>query len=217
MKASNVLSLHAVAVQYCGRTDKNTELFEALRRKHGDTLTAKQRCWWGFFYWTGNKRGYDDEFDDGNVVVVAEERINIADDFVRIDVTSDADWDAEHPAGTLLNDLIVMEGITRYSYVRGDREGVKRTIDMCGKMKFFKPIPCSDYDFYRKPLPEVTPEDMTLMGRVFNLFGFLEFVSPPTLAAEHRVTVTMETDEGRIFTVSRDMRFPVRAAEQPAK
>ncbi len=214
MKAPNVLSLHAVAKQYCNRKSKNIEIFEALRRKHGDTLTANQRCWWGFFYWTQNKKGYDDEYDDGEVVIVENDRINIADDFVRIDVTSDADWDVEHPAGTLLNDLMIMEGITRYSYVRGDREGVKRTIDMCGKMKYFNPIPCSDFDFYRKPLPEVTSEDMTLMGRVLDLFGFLEFVMPPSLASEHRITVIMETDEGRIFTASKSMRFPVRASER---
>jgi len=183
-------------------------VLDSLRRKHGDTVSNRQippvdpvvNFYYGM-WWEERPMYY------------------LADDFVRLDVVSDADWDAEHPAGAPLNDLAVFESCTPYDYIAGRRDIRQRNVAGVDSLRYLQP---SDYDlyvktYYRKPVSDLQPDDLVLLGGKSNGFcGFLEFVSLPALESAHRITVIMETDEGRIFTASKTMRFPVRAAEQPA-
>lgn len=70
----------------------------------------------------------------------------IADAFNKISVVADADFDAAHPAGTPLDDIICLRSESAYEYIRSGYENSKPMYVNC-----------------RKPLSELTQNDMTLM------------------------------------------------------
>lgn len=183
-------------------TGQQKKLFKRLCKEHGDVLTREQRDWY--------------DFTRLNVPVSLYSRPNsiewgryTVDNFVRLNIVSNADWDERHEAGVPLNDIVMVEGITAYPYVTGDRDMVARNIALKDSMRFFDNNPYWRHGFFRKWASEVTPQDMILLGDDYLALCALDFVTPPTLTTEHRITVVMETDEGRIFTASMAMHFPL--------
>lgn len=79
----------------------------------------------------------------------------IADAFSKISVVADADFDAAHPAGTPLDDIICLRSESAYEYIRTG-------------YKYPNANSSQQYVYCRKPLSELTQNDMTLMRYTFS-------------------------------------------------
>lgn len=102
----------------------NPDLFDHYVRLYGDTL-----CY---------------------ATVLPGSNAAIADAFSKISVVADADFDAAHPAGTPLDDIICLRSESAYEYIRTGYEYPYADRKMA-------------YLNCRKPLSELTQNDMTLM------------------------------------------------------
>lgn len=127
-------------------------------------------------------------------------------DFVSIKVTSDADFDAEHPEGEPLNDILTFDSCSAKPYIDS------------GYTEYDKAADIRKYSVINKNLAEVTVDDLTLLGtgqtgyepverRDVGYLGILIFNKEPTLSKTHTFTVTMTADDGRVFEASVDMEF----------
>ncbi len=120
-----------------------------------------------------------------------------AADFVSIEITSSADYDAGHPAGTPLNDLITAHFSSAKPYIDSGYKEYDNSSSLC---KFSTII---------KNLADVSAEDLVLLGTGDGRgLMALVFDEEPTLEKTHTFTVTMTPDDGREpFTASIDMTF----------
>lgn len=120
--ASHSIDNETLEIRFWGSSvDERTtpELFEYYARLYGDT-------------------GYGHYIQPGSNMAVAES-------FRSISVVSDTDFDAGHPAGTSLDDIVCLRSESAYGYIRS------------GYKQEDKYVNC------RKPLKELAQEDMTLM------------------------------------------------------
>ena len=105
-------------------------------------------------------------------------------DFVSVSIVSDSDYDAEHPAGSELGDIVMFESITYIDYIRSGYQGQK------GKMIY-------------KLVSELLPDDMILLHMSMpgsKWLARLKFFSDPTLSKVHNITVTMVADNGKVVS-----------------
>ncbi len=128
---------------------------------------------------------------------------------VDITVSSDRAFDAQHPAGTPLDDVIRFRAASYRDYIRQlypKDQSRKTEID--------------------KPLTEVTADDLTLLeipyNRVFRCSGdsretwevfssfALEFTAQPAGEPVHRLTFTVTTETGKRYTATREVRFDLK-------
>ncbi|NLZ50618.1 MAG: hypothetical protein GX899_02780 [Rikenellaceae bacterium] len=105
-------------------------------------------------------------------------------DYTSVSITSNSNYDEEHPAGTPLNDIIICEYCSSYLYVLG---GYADESLLGTKIK---------------PLIEVTPEDLMLQARLVFFF-----TQNPDTPGRHDITVSVTTDDGRTFTATCTMDF----------
>lgn len=82
-------------------------------------------------------------------------------DFVNLEVWSSADWDAEHPAGTSLNDLARFSSNTPWPYIQS------------GYTQKYHEQLNGEYYPVDKLISELTPDDMTLLPRGGFYFRFV--------------------------------------------
>lgn len=114
-----------------------------------------------------------------------------AEDFVNIEITSSADWDADHPAGSSLGDIVRLISNTPLPYIRS------------GYTQKYSEEKGGEYYPIDKLVSELTPDDMMLLSNGIKY----RFTQPPTLSREHTLTVRLTTDEGKVFTASVDAVF----------
>lgn len=179
--ASHSADNEVLEIRFWGTSvDEHTDakLFEYYARLYGDT-------------------GYGKELLPGSNRAVAEA-------FRSISVVSDTDFDAEHPAGTPLDDIVCLRGESAYEYIRSGYAREK------------------EYTNCRKPLRELTPDDRTLMRYTtafkqnpwdrkyyawggFNISGLnedkynnltLSFLKYPEKSAVHKLTFTFTKADG---------------------
>lgn len=121
-------------------------------------------------------------------------------DYYSINVTSDSDFDAEHPRGTSLNDIIMYYGTSvenfidsGYSYeFNWDDTSIPGVYQTFTFLRAYYSTPV-----YRK-LSEMTPEDYRLsLG-----LSCLVFEKEPALSKEHKLTVTVKNSAGTIVPIS---------------
>lgn len=110
-----------------------------------------------------------------------------AKDLLSISVTSDRDYDPQHPAGTPLDDIIVFNTYTPYPWIKGGYQG--------------EPV----FNRIKKYLKDLTEDDMKLLCAL-NLCQ-LVFSTAPTLSSSHRMTVTVVTDDGVTHSFEREVYF----------
>lgn len=113
-------------------------------------------------------------------------------DFVNLEVWSSADWDAEHPAGTLLNDLARFYSNTPWPYIQS------------GYTQKYHEQPNGEYYPVDKLISELTPDDMTLLPREGFYFWF---VSRPAQPGKHTLFVRLTADDGKVFEASCDVEL----------
>ena len=113
-------------------------------------------------------------------------------DFVNLEVWSSADWDAEHPAGTSLNDLARFSSNTPWPYIQS------------GYTQKYHEQLNGEYYPVDKLISELTPDDMTLLPRG----GFyFRSVTRPAQPGKHTLFVRLTADDGKVFEASCDVEF----------
>jgi hypothetical protein len=149
------------------------ETFDALCEKHGD-MTYNRKV---------------TEFQPGEQTVRC-----IGVDFTSIDIVSDSDFDAEHPAGSSLGDIVLFLF-----------QSLKPYIDSGYTLKTDRHKGFMSFEYLISEIPQGA---LTMMGGYSNnAIGGMKFQSQPTLSKTHTFTVTMTADDGRVFTDSIEMSF----------
>lgn len=111
-------------------------------------------------------------------------------DIASVTVTSDKDFDAAHPAGTPLNDCTELTYCSAYDYVSSGYDQSFLTYDSPKEKT--------------EPLTEVSAGELSLM---LEDYGLLTFTSSPETKGAHRISVTLNTADGRSFSASMDYEF----------
>lgn len=143
-------------------------------------------------------------------------------DFTKLTVTSDLDYDATHLEGQSLNDIVrfisfspnefIQSGYQKeFDYVNDNslsdifREIVSLWILDTDKLYDGK----QPYRPIDKLVSDLTEDDLTLLGyKCLAPFCYLVFEHMPDKKGEtHTITVTLNTDDGRIFTKSINVRL----------
>ena len=178
---------------YASIADKDPTCINRLAEKHHDTDYNRK-----ITYTAGTN----------SICHVSGGRYGITPDITRISIKSDSDFDAEHPAGTSLNDIVRLYSTSVYPYIKsGYTETFDWGTDTTG---------CFDYlyldseDFPIDVLLSEIDAETLIMAAGFvgnNNYGKLKFTTLPTLSKQHRLTIEMESDEGKLFTASLDLTF----------
>ena len=113
-----------------------------------------------------------------------------ADNFSKMVVTSNADWDEEHPAGTLLDDILWAEFWSYADYIRSGYEtGGGNNVKML--------------------VEGLKADDMQMIRD----YVIIYFTKTPTIDPIHTLTVEWTTVEGEVKTASLTCRPQVNAKE----
>lgn len=168
---SNGISIRADFLSSLGdfqSTGQLRESYDALCRKHNDMTFMRKKTVFPYSWTT-----------------------NIGIDFLSIDVISDSDFDAEHPANTSLADVVIFSS-----------HSLKPFIDSGYESKYDG----REYHPFKDVISNLSSEQLILLGKD-NYIGSLTFNAEPTSSKTHKFTVTMTADDGRVFTASIDKKF----------
>lgn len=143
-------------------------------------------------------------------------------DFTHLAVTSDKDFDASHPKGQSLNDIVRFIAFSPNKFIQS---GYKKKYDYTkdnSLSNIFRQIVSigivSNSKLYESPQPyhpidklvsELEEEDLILLGyEVCSPIFCLSFEKEPEMGNEtHNITITLDTDDGRTFTKSIPVEF----------
>ena len=180
-KAGNIIIRGKGRVKQYSWRDEGGEktTYEALCRKHNDLTYNKKREYhlrpeWG---------------------------VCSAVDFIEIDIVSDKDFDAEHPAGTSLKDIVRFVSISPKKFIDS---GYKETFNWeKNEPKIFKKEEDTNKLFNYSELKNYFPINMLLKDigtdemqmLPVNTHGILFFDKQPTAEKEHLLTVTIYIGE----------------------
>lgn len=131
----------------------------------------------------------------------------------RIDVVSDCDFDATHPVGSSLNDLIIFYGATPYPCIASGYKEFFNGFDTLPHPTDNPVYNCSQNYYVHSPnepkpffpivkrLCDMREEDFLLTcGNASITAGVLFFTSKPEGEQTHTLTVTLTTTEGEQFS-----------------
>ncbi len=118
-----------------------------------------------------------------------------ADNFQSMHVTSDADWDEAHPAGTPLDDILRIKIETYAEFIRSG----------------YQMYPAAREKFIF--ISELTPDDMKMIAPD----PTIHFTSAPTISPTHTLTLEWTTIEGRVITASLDCSEATEALWREAR
>lgn len=129
-----------------------------------------------------------------------------ASSFVSLKIESDADYNAEHPAGTPLNDIVVYDGQSSKPFIdSGYQLYYWEDVD-----KFYYHNDKHERPYYPvyKKASEVTAYDLMLIYHTEHSSSMcLRFETPPTSARSHNITVTFTDERGKTFSDTILMEF----------
>lgn len=113
-----------------------------------------------------------------------------------LDITSDTQYDAAHPAGTSLADMVIIN-------ISSAKEIIESGYDenLCGKeINIYGdeyPVLSSGYEL-RMPLKQFNEEYRKLVDCRMNI----DFPVAPDVTSTHRFTVTYRDEDGRVLTAT---------------
>lgn len=180
----------------CKFNNKNVELFNKFAESHGDTAYNRRKL-----LMVGGEGGYPP--------VLYPEMIAMGMDIQSIIITSDAEYDNNHPAGTPLNDVIRCVSYTVMEYIRqgypsdfpavfAEREGEEVAGVPIDIENYLLSVTHPGYLTRQdKMLTEYTAEDFKLINRYkdgrdcLHPVAIMQFTSLPTLEKEHNLTITI--------------------------
>lgn len=157
-----------------------------------------------------------------------EEPSHNACDLLSIKISSDRDFDAEHPAGASLADIVRFVSCSPEPFISS---GYKRRyryapdhLSYCFRHTwgyYYSGPDRKESEYYPidKMLCDIVPEDLVLLGpdvpydpnRTASVFFSLFFEMTPDTAEEHRITVEVNTDDGRVLSGTIVMDFATKA------
>lgn len=122
-----------------------------------------------------------------------------ADNFKKMVITSTADWDETHPAGTPLDDVLRVRINSSADFVRGGYDMGAYEYEFLKNFDYLKTI--------EKRPSELTAADMQMIYHSNDLSSktkspVIIFTSAPTLAKTHTLTLSWTTVEGDVKTAS---------------
>lgn len=112
--------------------------------------------------------------------------ICFAMDFSSIDIICNREYDANHPAGSSLADIVNYEAISIYPWIRSGYQTEKKVY------------------WISKPLSLVEPDDMTML---FVLTFKLRLLSSPVENGDYSFHITLKTDDGLTYEIDQDVTF----------
>lgn len=187
----NFIYIKAKSHQYACASDKNQRLFRQTAREFGDTVYNMEIT-------------YEEEWPLDNPEAYRQ-RIQ------SIHITSDVDFDAEHPAGSDLGDIVTFYGQTLYPYIQSAytdsvdwkalTEAYSHTPEMNDKVfRYLSREYCTH--FINKKVSELSIDDLTLLyyGYDCPYLGILEFASMPETTSFYTIKVKLCDDEGDTYT-----------------
>ena len=141
------------------------------------------------------------------------ESVNYIDkDFLSIEVFSDTDYDAAHPAGSNLADLVrfmswspvkfINSGYSLYYQYNPADLSLSPVFHAC--MSYYHLFYTKEWHRELHPIDkmvsELTPDDLILLGtNSSSSIGYLYFEVSPTVPGEHGITIRMTCDTGEVF------------------
>lgn len=185
----NFIYIKAKSHQYACASDKSQRLFRQTAREFGDTAYNKEITYeegWPLFH----PEAY-------------RQRIQ------SIDITSDVDFDAEHPAGSDLGDIVTFYGQTLYPYVQS---AYTDSVDWKALTEDYSHIPEMNDKVFRylsrercthfinKKVSELGADDLTLLYYGYPYLGILEFASMPETTSFYTIKVKLCDAEGDTYT-----------------
>ena len=123
-----------------------------------------------------------------------------AENFAQMHVVSNADWDAAHPAGTLLDDILLIRMYSCAKFIHSGYNMGKYEDQFLQNLDYLNEI--------KKLLSELTSDDMKMITLFVDDLSpttkspVIIFTSAPTLAKEHTLTLRWTTVEGDVKTAS---------------
>lgn len=111
--------------------------------------------------------------------------IAVSKNIVSVNLMSNADFDASHPAGTPLDDLVIFHALTSYDFIQNGYKGER-------------------YKTIHKKLNELSEDD--LMYIMVN-GSYILFTKMPEMEMNHRLTMTVKFDDGQVCPGIRDIVF----------
>lgn len=141
-------------------------------------------------------------------------------DFTEITVTSDKDYDAAHPAGESLSDIVrfmswspyryILSGYSRYYHY--DKSDVSDAFDTMMRIyinrEYFDNATDATCYPVDKMVKDLTAGDLILLGHDYpDFLGMLYFEKKPDGEGEHNITVTMRTDTDKVLSNTVRMQF----------
>ncbi|MCM1151150.1 MAG: hypothetical protein NC209_05755 [Alistipes sp.] len=152
--------------------EKERDYYEALCQKHGDvSYNRRVRVFHS---------------------VDPIPRMCCARDFVELEIWSDTDWDADHPAGTSLNDLLHFWSTTPLPYIRS------------GYTEKYSEEEDGEYYPISKRVSELTRDDMTLLPHEG---FFVHFDRLPQIRGNRKLFVRLTADDGTVFEANKKVEF----------
>lgn len=161
---------------------------------------------------------YEDTFYNRKIRGYKDEIIRsyFSNEFSYIEVVSDADFDAQHPAGTSLKDILRFVTISPLKYIQSGYTDTYDWGDISHLSDEFR-VYVSYYTDYMS-LNEIHPVDAMLSEASyddFKLLGFgdryslfsLFFTAKPTAAGIHNFTVTLTDTDGQVIAASIEIDF----------
>lgn len=152
--------------------ESNKSLYKQLGQKHHDNNYKEER------------------YEDPSTPKPPGKYCAVSADFVDIDITVSPAYDAEHPDGSSLADIIKVTFTSLKPFIDA---GYKYTQDYSGwKVCWTYP----NYYHCVKMMNEMTARDMILLGPTMTL----EFTTPPTTTGDYTLELKMTSDEGDVYT-----------------
>ncbi len=112
----------------------------------------------------------------------AEGPAALADNYLSLHVTSDKDWDGAHPAGTPLDDLLLVEFESHAGFIQSG-------------------YTTHSQDEKEVRISELTPADLTtIQSDCGSQFMSLFFLQAPDQDEEHTLTVTLTASDGEVLS-----------------
>lgn len=169
----------------------NKEIFSSLCQKHGDTAKSPVGCF--------------------RQITKSDPSIyHFYRDFTALEVTSEEDFDSNHPAGSSLLDIIHYATDTPFRVLKNnyqtdfkDNSLIVRVTDDKYLSEFFgdNPVYRQLFNTFKKGT-DVKPEDLTILGNIYISFDKL----PDTIAPKH-ITIQMTADDGEVYDFETVLTF----------
>lgn len=163
-----------------GRDNVETERakkYVALCERYGDITYTAERSFFPFY--TG---GYS----------------YLMDNIVSINVISETNYDAEHPAGSSLNDICTLQWESPYTHIKS---GYTVTHDWPKVGNGYWQQDKGSIPF-SKPLAQCTAEDMILMGDGWQNLCSIKLTKLPLSGTKQLLTIMFEDESGKTYNCS---------------